>query len=117
MSDEDITEINIIYDIDKRDYINDEDDYINIFGDTFVENNKKICKMIIGNKEYKLKGTYSIKNYKSNILKIKLKGINKVTSMRYLFERCTSLISLPDISKLNTNNIFDMSYMFNDVCL
>ena len=31
MSDEDITEINIIYDIDKRDYINDEDDYINIF--------------------------------------------------------------------------------------
>ena len=37
MSDEYITEINLIYDIDKRDDLNDEEDYINIFGEIFVK--------------------------------------------------------------------------------
>ena len=30
-----------------------------------------------------------------------------------LFEVCIKLISLPDISKWNTSNITDMSFMFN----
>ena len=29
-----------------------------------------------------------------------------------MFDGCSSLISLPDISKWNTNNVNDMSYMF-----
>ncbi len=45
----DITEINIIY-TNKTDYENN----INIFGDTFVKNNKNICNLIINNKEYEL---------------------------------------------------------------
>jgi len=45
---EDISEINIIYDINK------DDKTINIFGYEFVENNKNICKMIIDNKEYEI---------------------------------------------------------------
>jgi len=112
MSDEYISEINLIYEIDKRDDLNDEEDYINIFGETFVENNKNICTMVIDNKEYKLEDKFNIENYNNNILKIKLKGINKVRSLGFLFDGCTSLISLPDISKLNTDNIFDMSYIF-----
>jgi len=34
--------------------------------------------------------------------------------MSYMFNLCTSLSSLPDISKWNTNNVTDMSYMFYD---
>ena len=45
MSEKDISEINIIYDIKRK-------NNIKIFGSKFVENNKNICKMIIDNKEY-----------------------------------------------------------------
>ena len=44
MSKEDISIINIIYNINKKDK---EYGYINIFGFEFVNNNKNICKMII----------------------------------------------------------------------
>ena len=30
-----------------------------------------------------------------------------------MFNRCSSLLSLPDISKWNTNNVIKMSYMFD----
>ena len=29
-----------------------------------------------------------------------------------MFNNCSSLLSLPDISKWNTNNVTDMSFMF-----
>ena len=45
-------------------------------------------------------------------LKIKLKGINYVTDMSCMFAGCSSLISLPDISKWDTSNVNDMNYMF-----
>ena len=35
-----------------------------------------------------------------------------VTDMKYMFYGCSSLISLPDISKWDTNKVTDMSYMF-----
>ena len=44
MSEKDITEINIIYEINRK-------KNIRIFGSNFVKNNKNICKMIIDNKE------------------------------------------------------------------
>ena len=44
MSEKDISEIIIIYDI------NEEENNINIFGSKFVKNNKNICKIIIDNK-------------------------------------------------------------------
>ena len=105
MSEKDISEINIIYDIKKG-------NYINIFGSKFVKNNKNICKMIIDNKEYEISEKYNIKSYNKNKLEIKLKGIDNVTNMSYMFEGCSSLSSLSDISKWNTNNVTDMSYMF-----
>ena len=109
----DIPEINIIYDINKKDkYIDSDENNINIFGSEFVKNNKNICKMIIDNKEYEITEKYNIKNYNKNILQIKLKGINNVTNMSDMFYNCSSLLSLPDISKWNTNNITNMSDMF-----
>ena len=51
-----LSEINIIYDINKK-------DEINIFGAEFVKSNKDKCKMIIDNKAYKLKEKYYIKDH------------------------------------------------------
>ena len=68
----DISEINLIYDISKKDKMIEKDrNYINIFGSEFVKNNKNICKLIIDNKEYEITEKYKIKKYNKNIYKIK----------------------------------------------
>ena len=105
MSEKDISEINIIYDINGK-------NYINIFGYKFVENNKNKCKMKIDNKEYELTTYYNVKSNNNNKLKIKLKGINHITNISEMFYECSSLISLPDISKWNTNKVTDMYNIF-----
>ena len=106
----DISGINIIYDIKKN--MERRKDNIKIFGFKFVDNNKNICKLIIDNKEYEITEEYNIKGYKNNILNIKLEGINNITDISYMFEGCSLLLSLPDISKWNTSNITNISYMF-----
>ena len=108
MYNEDLSYINIIYDVNQQN--NNE---INIFGYEFVENNKNICKMIIDNMEYEIREKYNIENYNNNKLYIKLEGIDKVTDMSCMFSLCSSLSSLHDISKWNTNNVTNMSFMFN----
>ena len=98
MSEKDISIINIIYDINKENKEN-----IKIFGEEFVKNNRNIYKMIIENKEYEISEKFNIKNY--NKLEIKLKGINNVNDISCMFGGCSSLLSLPDISKWNINNV------------
>jgi len=61
--------------------------------------------MIIDNKEYEIAEKYKIINYNNNELKIKLKGIDNINDMSYMFYECSSLSSLPDISKWNTDNV------------
>ena len=39
---------------------------------------------------------------------------DNVTSMTSMFNNCLSLSSLPDISKWNIDNVEDMSWMFHD---
>ena len=99
----------MIYDIKKN--IERHQDCFNILGLPFVNRNRKKCKLIIENKEYEITAYYNIKEYKNNILNIKLEGINEITDMSNMFYGCTSLISLPDISKLNTNNVTNMKSM------
>ena len=106
MSEKEIIEINIIYDIK-------EGNEIKIFGKEFVKHNKNICKMIIDNKEYEITERYNIKSKKINKLKIKLEGINNVNDISYMFSECSSLSSIPDISNWNTNNVNDMYSMFS----
>ena len=86
-------EININYKID-------ESKKIQIFGETFVENNKNNCKIIYNGNEYNLNAffdTDKISMDEEKILKIKLKGINNITDMSYLFDNCKSLFSLHDL--------------------
>ena len=88
MSEKDISIINIIYDINEENKEN-----IKIFCKKFVENNRNICKMIIDNKEYEISEKYNIKNYNKNKLEIKLKGINNVYNMSFMFDGCSLLSS------------------------
>ena len=85
-----------------------------IFGHIFVENNKSNCKIIYKDKEYEIKHTLNIINEKNKIIEIKLKGIKNVINMECMFWGCTSLLSLPDISKWNTSNVTNMEYMFDE---
>ena len=91
--------------------------YIRVFGDNFVKNNKELCKIIIGENEYKL-STYiesNINQLKNEMFEIKLKGINKIIDMSEMFYSCDNDISvscLPDISKFDTKNIVNMSKLF-----
>ena len=101
-----ISEIKIKYEFEDK-------EKIQIFGSEFVKNNKKICKMIINNIEYELRENCNVENNFRNKLEIKLKGINNITNMSYMFDGCSPLISLSDISNWNTNNVIYMNNMFD----
>ena len=73
------------------------------------------CKIVYKNKEYELKEYFNDIDKKYNNkdeIKIKLKGINNITDMSYMFSKCSSLYSLPDMSKWDTSNVTNMSCMF-----
>ena len=101
-------EIEILYNIKEN------EKEIKIFGDLFVKNNKKICKIIYGNKKYELTDSFKINNLenKNNIFKINLICTSNITNMSGMFEYCQSLISLLNISNLNTSKVNDMSSCF-----
>ena len=109
MDSKDLSEKYIIYDIKRKD--------INIFGSEFVKNNKNICKMIIDNKEYEITAKFNVENYYNNKLKIRLKGVGNITNMNCMFNGCTSLSYIPDISNWNTKNVTNMRKMFNGCAL
>ena len=87
---------------------------IKIFGDNFVDNNYKICKININGNDIELCTDINVNKNQlnNNIYEIKLKGIKKVTNMSYMFSNCKYLSSLTNLSKWNTKNVIDMSYMF-----
>ena len=96
--------------------INKNSNFIKIFGVDFVENNKEKCKILYKNKEYDLQSVFNIQNIEekdNNILNIKLKGINNITDLSCMFYKCSELLSLPDISKINTSKVIDMHSLFS----
>ena len=101
-------EINIIYN-----NMNNEDK-IKIFDEDFINNNKDKCKILYEDQEYNLTEYFDTKNI--NKLEIKLKGINNITNMKFMFYECKLLESLPDISNWNTENITDMTGLFYVCC-
>ena len=109
--------INKIIDINNDDNIiiykiDENKDEIKIFGKTFVENNKNKIKLEIEGKEYKLMEYYKIEKINKKNLEVKIIRIENITDISDMFYGCSSLSSLPDISKWNTNNVTDISWMF-----
>ena len=123
---EEMNEITIIYTNNKKQFkkssdyskknftkkINEKISKNKIFGEKFVENNKNKCKMIINEKEEELCSYYNIEKIEKKVLKIKLKGINNINDMSYMFCGCESLLSIIGFDNWNTYNINDMSYLF-----
>ena len=112
---ENIDEITIIYKIDNS------DNKLKVFGEKFVENNKEFCKIIYDNKIFDLNEYFNIdnidnRNQNKDILNIRLKGISKINDMSTMFYLCTSLLEVPDIDKINTNNIKSIESLF-DTCI
>ena len=86
---------------------------IRIFGNLFVNNNWKNCKIIYENKASNLTEQFRMKN-KSGI---KLRIINDISNLSYMFYKCLSLESINDISILYTHNITNISYLFSECSL
>ena len=104
-----VDKIKIKYKINKKS--------LKIFGESFVKTNKNKCSIIFENKESKLKGDFEIPDDALNkeILEIELKGVSEITNMKDIFAQCSTLISLSDdFSNLDTKKITDMSFLFSD---
>ena len=106
-------EINIKYKI--------EDDTIKIklFGEEFVKNNKDDFKIILEDKEQELCSELDITEKMKNkkILEIKLKQYNIVYNLSNMFEGCKQLISISELSNLNTTEVINMDNFFYDCTL
>ena len=89
-------------------YKNNNDNEIKIFDNNIVNNNKNKCYIIIDNQKTELKEY--IPNYNKDKIEIKLYETDTITNKASMFCDCTSLTSLPDISKWNTNNVTAMDW-------
>ena len=105
--DDDLNELTIKY------LINDKDDKIKIFDETFVNNNKENCILNLFGNEIDLIDYISKEQIKGNnqTLEIKLKKIKKITNMSSIFYNCKSLLSF-DFSKWDTSKVTNMSCLF-----
>jgi len=85
-----------------------------LFGEKFVENNKDKCYIIYNKKKIEIKEEFLLEdlNIDSKEFEIKLGGLNKITDISHIFDGSKALISLPNISKINTDKITNMSSMF-----
>jgi len=94
---------------------NNNDDYINLFGKSFVKNNKNNCLLIIKNKLYNFsdKYYYNIQDSKlDDFLIVKLIEKNNIVDMSYMFYGCQNLISITNIANWDTINATNMKSMF-----
>ena len=97
--------------------ITNKNNKVKIFGREFVDNNKNICQIIINNKVRELSQNIDINSYQlidDEILKVqlKIKDLNKMTNISYMFSGCKELYSLPDISSIRLNNINGIDHLF-----
>ena len=91
------------------------EDYCDNNHDNFYNDNDNIfsnCSEIAKRKYMDINHSNStISDIKDNII---IHQYNYYSNMSGMFSHCSSLSSLPDISKWNTNNVNDMAYMFNN---
>ena len=91
-----------------------EEDRVRIFGEKFVKTNKANFKIIKNDKLTALKSFLNKKDLKveNGEFTIKIKKINDVTDLSYMFCDCSELL-FPEIADLNTEKVTDMSFMFS----
>ena len=83
--------------------------------DEFVKMNSDLCTIIHGEQTEDL----IIKIYimgedkEKDILTIKLRGVNNLINFNHMFYKCSNLISVKGLSKVDTSKIVRMTSMFN----
>ena len=82
---------------------------VKIFNDTFVSNNMKRAKMIINNKQYKIKE--NTQNLIQSV-KIKINFLDNIINLNSMFSNCESLYSIHDFKNLNTKYIKTIYNLF-----
>ena len=94
--------------------INNEEKNIRIFGNKFVENNKNNCYIIYGNKKSELSSYYHIKTNResTNSLKIKLKIVNPLNDISFMFNKCSNLKSIKNIEIFKTFKFTNLERVF-----
>ena len=85
---------------------------IRLFGNQFTINNKKNCFILIKGAKYELSEFYDRNDFNEEELEIKLIFINDITDISYFFSECINLISIINLSKLDTSNIKYMNNLF-----
>ena len=97
-------------------YSIDKEKKIKLLGNKFIENNINNCKLIINNKEKELceyiEPTKIIDKENDNTFIIKLKLINTLTNISHMFAECKNLVSILNITNLNTAKITAMNNLF-----
>ena len=88
--------------------------FIRLFGEKFIEKNKKNCKLVIDDNETDLIEFYENKEMtpKNDKFEIILKNIDKLTDMSNMFNNCSLLVSIPDLPKLNMSSVINISHFF-----
>ena len=111
-------EIILTYKVNAKEISNNK---IRILGDYFVENNKKNCYISYDNQKLDLNSFILMKSIKEQfnnnnelVFQIKLHGVNKIISSNSMFNKCSFLFSISNISNWDTSKILNMSYMFNE---
>ena len=94
--------------------INENDETIYILGEKFVKANLNKCILIVDGEEQTLSSSFNIHSrlLENNILTIKLKIIDDINDLSYLFFNCTNLLSVDNLSIFNKYGLVDLSYMF-----
>ena len=94
-------------------YLNRNEKFLRIFGDIFVENNQNKCKIMYKNKDQDLKSVILIEENNFNeFIDIELIIYKEITNLSGMFNRCSSITLLPDISKWNTSYVTNMFKIF-----
>ena len=94
--------ITMIYDKNKN-----NDTQLRIFGAKFVENNKKICRIMYNNENYELKEYFENipnGNNDENLIEIKLIIPDSIINISSMFQECHALISISSEVKLKDSN-------------
>ena len=85
---------------------------LKIFGEEFVKNNKSNFKIIFEEKELDLTPYIEVsKNIK--IVEIILEQVNPISDLSNMFSGCVEF-SFPNISKLNTEEVNNISNLFKN---
>ena len=85
---------------------------LKIFGKNFVNKNKDKIKINIDGIDRKLSEYLKLDKNDCKEISIKIIGINVIIDFGYMFYGCSKLIDVSDLSKIDTSNVTNLSYMF-----